>query len=398
MDVPLSLILDGATGTQLQSHGMKPEDCTEAFILDHPDLLLTLQKEYVAAGSGLLIAPTLGANRLRLATFGLEGKVAEMNRALVALTKTAAGGNALVAGDLASAGIPLLPFGELPFEELVTVYAEQASVLDSAGVDLFFVETMTHMAEARAAVLGIKSVSDKPIFVTFYCDDDGETPSGCDVLAALLVMQGMGVAAFGLGCCTPEIALEQLTRLAPYTNVPLIAKPAVGEETPAVLASYAKDLAAVGVRYFGGCCGSGPEHISALTSAVKTLNLAPFVPMDRDPDVIGAPCEKTARFITPDVDTGDTITCSPNLLEDILAAEEAPAGAVKIAIWDEDDLQMFAENQYAIEDALCLTTDVPALLEGALRAYQGRAFWDGTEELPDEFLAEMHQKYGLVIL
>lgn len=104
------------------------------------------------------------------------------------------------------------------------------------------------------------------------------------------------------------------------------------------------------------------------------------------------PCasEKEARFITPDIDVGETIECTSDLLEDILEAEEnAPQGALKIAIYDEDDLYTFAENQYAVKDALCLWTDVPELLEQALRLYQGRAFWDGTGELEAAFLQEM---------
>ena len=99
------------------------------------------------------------------------------------------------------------------------------------------------------------------------------------------------------------------------------------------------------------------------------------------------------------MDVGETIECSSDLMEDILEAEEnCPQGALKIDILEEDDLTVFAENQYAIKDALCIGTDVPELLEGALRAFQGRAFWDGTEELDPEFLQKMRQKYGLVLL
>jgi len=115
--------------------------------------------------------------------------------------------------------------------------------------------------------------------------------------------------------------------------------------------------------------------------------------------VIPCASEKEARFITPDIDVGETIECTSDLLEDILEAEEnAPQGALKIAIYDEDDLYTFAENQYAVKDALCLWTDVPELLEQALRLYQGRAFWDGTGELEAAFLQEMARKYGLVLL
>ena len=263
----------------------------------------------------------------------------------------------------------------------------------------------------KRQVLACKSVSDRPVWVTFTCDENGRTLSGTDVLAALIVMQGMGVDAFGLNCSSgPAEMLEQMRRLTPYTTVPLIAKPNAGlPETvegqavyhcpPEEFASYAAGFAAAGVRIFGGCCGTTAEHVAALRAAVEAVDFSAFVPPRRDPDVIPCASEKEARFITPDIDVGETIECTSDLLEDILEAEEnAPQGALKIAIYDEDDLYTFAENQYAVKDALCLWTDVPELLEQALRLYQGRAFWDGTGELEAAFLQEMARKYGLVLL
>ena len=102
-------------------------------------------------------------------------------------------------------------------EELVEIYTQQAAALEDAGVDLFHIETMLSMAEARAAVLACKSVSQKPVWVSFTCDGNGRTPAGSDVLAGLIVMQGMGVSAFGLNCCEgPAGLLEQLRRMTPY--------------------------------------------------------------------------------------------------------------------------------------------------------------------------------------
>ena len=150
----------------------------------------------------------------------------------------------------------------------MAIYTEQAAALAAAGVDLFLIETTMTMPEARAAVLACKSVSDRPVWVTFTCDENGRTLSGTDVLAALIVMQGMGVDAFGLNCSSgPAEMLEQMRRLTPYTTVPLIAKPNAGlPETvegqavyhcpPEEFASYAAGFAAAGVRIFGGCCGT----------------------------------------------------------------------------------------------------------------------------------------------
>ena len=410
---PLSrpILLDGATGTELYKRGMPNGACTEQWVLDHPEALVELQRAYVEAGSQVIIAPTFGANRIKLEQHGIRGQVQEYNRRLVELTRKAAGDRALVAGDMAPTGCFIAPFGEHSFEELVDVYTEQAAALEQAGVDLFLVETTMTMPEARAAVLACKSVSDKPVWVTFTCDENGRTLSGTDVLAALIVMQGMGVSAFGLNCSSgPEQMLEQIRRLTEYAAVPLIAKPNAGLPEivegktvfhcpPQTFAAYVKEFAAAGVRVFGGCCGTTPEHIAALKEAVEQVDFTAFAPPERDPDVIPCASEKEARFITPDVDVGETIECSPDLMEDILdAEEEAPQGALKIAILEEDDLDIFAENQYVVKDALCLWSDVPELLEQALRLYQGRAFWDGTEDLDEAFLQEMAKKYGLVLL
>ncbi|NCE65736.1 homocysteine methyltransferase [Pseudoflavonifractor sp. 524-17] len=409
--IPLPLLLDGGTGSELLKRGMPAGVCTEQWVLEHPGVLLGLQREYVAAGADVIMAPTFSANAIKLEEHGIFGQVAEYNRRLVALSKEAADGKALVAADLSPTGKFIQPYGESTFELLEAVYTEQAMALALAGVDLFMIETTMTVPEARAAVLAVRRVSDKPVFVSFTCDENGRTVSGTDVLAAMIIMQGMGVSAFGLNCSSgPDRMVEQIRRLAPYARVPLIAKPNAGlprvegGETvydcePEEFASYTRALAEAGVRVFGGCCGTTPEHIALLRQAVDSIGFQSFPAVERDPDVIPCASETEARFITPDVDVGEPIRCTPDLMEDIVEAEEScPQGALKIEILEEDDLALFAENQYAIKDALCIGTDVPELLEGALRAFQGRAFWDGTEELEPAFLEEMRKKYGLILL
>lgn len=411
--IPLSLpfLMDGATGTELQKRGMPLGACTEQWALEHPEALLELQRAYVEAGAQVLVTPTLGANRGALEKFGLADRVEEYNARLTGLTRQAAAGRALVAGDLGPTLHAIPPYGETPFEVLVGFYAEQAAALERAGVDLFLVESVMAMAEARAAVLGIReSGSLRPILVTCYCDEEGRTPSGTDVLACAIVMQGMGVSAFGLNCVDPAVAEEQLARLHLYTDLPLIAEPSAGlpdlasgkpdyPDNADAFARRTPQWAAAGVRIFGGCCGTAPAHIAALGRAMATVDFSAFPPVEKDPDVIPCASEKEARFITPDVDVGETIQCTDHLMEDILEAEEErPVGALKIEVLDTDDLEIFAREQYAVRDALCLWSDVPELLEGALRAYQGRAFYDGTAELEPEFLARMSEKYGLILL
>ena len=279
MEMRFPLILDGATGTQLQKRGYQGDVSAEQWVLDHLDSIQDIQRRYVQAGSQIVYAPTFGANRQKLEARGIFNQTAEYNRRLTALSQQAVEGRAWVAGDISPTGLFLSPLGEASFEELVDIYAEQAAGLEQAGVDLFVVETMMTLADARAAVLAIRSVSDKPIFVTFTCDESGRCLSGTDVAAALVVLQGMGVSAFGLNCSTGAQMLPQLRRLRAYARVPLIAKPSAGlpvmvdgravyDCPPEAFAACVPAMLDSGVMIFGGCCGTTAAHIAALHRAL----------------------------------------------------------------------------------------------------------------------------------
>lgn len=401
-DIPLPMpsLLDGATATELQKMGMPPEACTGQWILEHPEQLEALQQAYVDAGSQLVTAPTFGCSPASLAAFGLAERTGEYNRRLVQLTRQVAGDQAKVLGNLSSCGLGRFGVREGRFEDVVDDYKVQVEALAEAGVDGYLIETMTEMAEARAAVLAVKETdAGKPILVTFYCDEEGRTPSGVDVLAALIVMQGMGVSAFGLNCMAPAVMLEQLERLAPYAEIPMIAQPDGMKQHGENFALWCDRAAELGVRLFGGCCGTGAEEMAALRKKLDSMEIREFSPPERDPDLIPCASEREARFITPDVDLSEPIECTSDLVEDILEVEEnTPVGAILIEIMEEDDVLVFAEHQYAIEDALCLWCDVPELLDKALRVYQGRAFYDGTCELEPEELQPLVEKYGLILL
>ena len=192
MQLYYPVILDGATGTELQKRGFTGGGCAEAWVLEHPEAMLDIQRRYVDAGSGIIYTPTFGANRVKLEGAGIFNSVRDYNLRLAAISKEAAAGRALVAGDIAPTGLFLAPLGTASFEELVEIYAEQAAALEEAGVDLFVIETMMTLPEARAAMLAVRSVSKKPALVSFTCDEHGKTLTGTDAAAALVVMQGMG--------------------------------------------------------------------------------------------------------------------------------------------------------------------------------------------------------------
>ena len=405
MELTFPLILDGATGTELQKHGFGGGDCPEAWILDHPEVIREIQGAYVEAGSNVVYAPTFGANRIKLKAYGYQHAVEDFNLRLAALSREAAAGKALVAGDIAPTGHFLAPLGDVTFEELVEIYTEQAGALEKAGVDLFVIETMMTVAEARAAVLAVRSVSRKPIFVTFTCDEKGRTLSGSDVVTVLQIMQGMEIDAFGLNCSVgPEEMVTQLRRLQEYAQVPLIAKPNAGipeirgDETvyncpPEQFTAHLQEMAEAGVRIFGGCCGTTAEHIRALKTGTALLQPAPILLPCKD--MLPAATEKELFWLDPAVEIGEVITCSEDLEEDLLDAMDEDTPVVALAIQEADDLELFAENQYMIRKPLCLVCEDIGLLEQALRLYQGRALYCGA--LPAEALAPLVRKYGLLI-
>ena len=404
MELSFPLILDGATGTQLQKRGYTGEECAESWILRHPQAILEIQRAYVEAGSRVLYAPTFGANQVKLEQHGIFGKVEEYNQALVNLSRKAAGDRAWVAGDMAPTGLMLYPLGNASFEELVEIYTEQAAALENAGVDLFVIETMMTVAEARAALLAVKSVSEKPVFVSFTCDERGRTLTGSDVASALQIMQGMGADAFGLNCSVgPQDMLAQLKHLREIARIPLLAKPNAGipeivdGETiyncpPEEFSACLPELAEAGVCIFGGCCGTEAGHVEALSKGSQGLEMLTPAPLHGDK----LPCatEKEVFFLDPAAEHGRVLSCGDELEDELMEAQDE-GDMVAIAITSKEELSAFADCQYMISKPLCLCCEDAKLLEQALRLYQGRALYEGS--LSDRELLPLCAGYGLII-
>jgi len=274
------LILDGATGTGLQRRGMPSGVCTEKWALEHPDAVIELQRGFADAGSQAVYAPTFGANRAALRSHGLEGDVRDICLRLVALSREAVGGRALVGGDVAPSGLMPEPYGSSSEDEMTDVFAEQARALDEAGVDFFAVETQMYIAEAVCAVKGIRAVSDRPVAVTFACTDTGKTLWGEELSAALATLEPLGIDAFGVNCCGDlELLAGLIAALRDRTELPLIAKPNAGKPevvggetvyrmTPESLAAHIPALYGAGATVFGGCCGTHAGHIAAIKDAL----------------------------------------------------------------------------------------------------------------------------------
>ena len=199
------------------------------WILEHPDILVDLQRSYVEAGTQILYAPTFSGNALKLREYGLEDRIEEMNSQLVKLSRKAADGRCFVAGNLTMTGESLAPMGKLQLEELIDIYKEQASILYRSGVDLFVVETMMSLAETRAAVLAIRETCDLPILVSMTFAEDGRTLYGTDPETAMVVLQSLGADIVGVNCSTgPEEMTEIIAKMKKYANIHIMAKPNAG--------------------------------------------------------------------------------------------------------------------------------------------------------------------------
>ena len=427
------LFLDGATGSNLQKRGMPSGVCPEKWILEHEDIFIGLQKEYVEAGSNILYAPTFTSNRVKLQEFGLEDKIREMNHKLVALSKRAADGKAWVAGDLTMTGQQLKPMGTLDFEELVDIYKEQITYLAEAGVDLLIVETMMSLAECRAAVIAAKEICDLPIMVTLTFEKDERTLFGTDAKTAAIVLSKLGVDAVGVNCAGgPSDMLNVVNDMARFCSIPIIAKPNAGLPytdkdgnttyfmNPKEFAEKMKDLVDAGANILGGCCGTTPEHIAYLK---KTIT----------PDIIPLRIvEPNMRYLTSERQTlafgldgnflvvGERInpTGKKALQEELRQgkldrvlqfAEEQEAGGasvldVNMGMSGIDEKEMMLrcveELQSVTQLPLSLDSSHVDVLEAALRAYPGRALVNSVSLETEKFekLLPLIKKYGAMFI
>lgn len=281
------LILDGATGSNLQKRGMPVGVCPEEWIIENSEVLKQLQIEYIQAGSDVLYAPTFSGNRIKLEEYGLDDKLSEINTKLVEISKAAvdegltdeekkAGREVYIAGDITMTGKQVYPVGPLMFEELVDIYKEQIRCIADAGIDFIVVETMMSLQECRAAVIAAKEVCELPIMVTLTFNEDGRTLYGTNPETAALVMTTLGVDAVGVNCSTgPDKMIEIVKTMTEYADIPIVAKPNAGlpkledgvtiyDMGPEEFAREMMPLVEAGADVVGGCCGTTPEHIRLL--------------------------------------------------------------------------------------------------------------------------------------
>ncbi len=279
------ILADGAMGTMLFANGLQFGDPPEVWNLTQPDVIRRIQRGYLDAGSRIIMTNTFGGNRLRLGLHGLSARVDELNRTAAILARAevnAAGGTALVAGDIGPSGEIVAPLGTLDYEIAVDVFREQAASLVTGGVDLIWIETMSDLNEIKAAIEGVRRASPGiALIATMTFDTRGHTMMGVTPEQAVAALVAWGADAVGGNCGNgPDELLPVIARMhSADPDAVLVAKSnagipelvdmrAVYRADPATMAASGREMYAAGARIIGGCCGNTPDHLRAIHDAL----------------------------------------------------------------------------------------------------------------------------------
>ena len=397
------VILDGATGTELHSLGMPDGIAPELFSIQNPQAIKSVHRGYLDAGSDIVYTCTFGANRHKLASYGVSDSY-DLNRRLAVIAREAAGRRGLVAGDMGPTGRFVEPFGDLGFEDAVRCYKEQARGLLDGGVDLFVIETMIDLQETRAALVAVKEITDKFVICSMTFDAAGRTLNGTDTISALVTLQALGADAVGCNCSTgPKEMIPLIRQMKPYAKVPLVAKPNAGlprledgrtvfDMSPEEFSGYSKAFVDAGANFLGGCCGTTPGHIKMLRESCRTLH--PRQPLVKS---LSAVCSHSKTVLlnrggqlaiigerinpTGKKDLQQELVAGRFSLACSYARDQVKKGASILDVnvgmpgLNETETLVGAINQVSLStDApLCIDTSRIDSLEAALRIYPGRA-------------------------
>jgi 5-methyltetrahydrofolate--homocysteine methyltransferase len=279
------LLLDGSMGALLQGRGLPNGYAPDLWNIENPHPIIEVHQEYITAGSDIVLTNTFGASRIRLAEYNAQDKIREINEAAVKNARRAAQGrNVYVAGDIGPSGTTIAPFGELPFDQAVQLFYEQAVELVRAGCDLIAIETMFDLQEMKAAVIAAKEATkgkNIPIMAHMTFTQDGITDTGSDAETAATVLEGLGVDILGVNCSTgPEHMLPVIKKMSETTNIFISAEPNAGlpiqikgvtvfPATADEMASYAERFIEAGVNILGGCCGTTPDYIRKIKAILS---------------------------------------------------------------------------------------------------------------------------------
>ena len=423
------LYLDGGMGTLLQKRGLCAGDLPERWNITHSDVIVDIHRAYLDAGSNVISTNTFGANLLKFSEDELEqiisAAVSNARRAIELSTQK----NAFVALDIGPVGKMLRPYGDLDFEDAVSVFSRTVELGVKYGVDLIFIETMNDSYETKAALLAAKESSSLPVFVSNAYGEDGKLMTGADPLAMIALLEGMGADAIGVNCSLGPVALAPIVReYLKYSSLPVIMKANAGlpsvengltvfDVDASSFAKQAAELVDEGVRIVGGCCGTTPEYIAALASATQGIDVKPIE--EKNITVVSSYC-RAVRFGKRPVLIGERINPTGKkrfkealrsgdidyILKEGIAQEEKGAHIldVNVGLPEIDEVQMLrrvvCELQAVSPLPLQIDTSDAFAMEAALRRYNGKAMINSVNGKPESMAAvfPLVKKYGGVVV
>lgn len=425
------LVIDGAMGTQLMERGVLPSDCFDAQNLKNPQIVESVHQAYVDAGADIIETNTFGANRIKLADYGLANRTKEINIAAVAIARRAIGNKGFVCGSIGPLGKMLDPLGKLTFDEAYAAFAEQAKALEEGGADVVSIETISDLQEMRAAVIAVKSETRLPIIASMTYDEGEKTIYGTSPEAAVVALEALGADILSANCSLgPEGLLKVAKRLLAASKLPVMVMPnagmpeligdkAVYKMTPKQFGAFAEKFAKLGVAIIGGCCGTRPEHIrevaghlsrvksrvsrvasrtTTFSSRTKVIEIKAGSPL-----LVGERINPTGRKLLQ-----EEIKAGKSQIIRTDALRQTKAGAdlldVNISVHDivESEAMHAAVNVVQSVSELPLSIDSPQVpaLEAGLKAFCGKALLNsvnGKKESIEKVLP-LAKKYGASII
>ncbi|MCC6502733.1 MAG: homocysteine S-methyltransferase family protein [Deltaproteobacteria bacterium] len=424
------LVFDGAMGTMLQRLGLKPGGCPDELCIKDPELVKKVHRAYVEAGSDIVTTNTFGANRPKLKEYSLEGALRDINVAAARCAREAAGEKRFVAGGLGPTGRFVEPVGDMPFEETLAVFAEQAQALKEGGADLIIIETMMDIKEMKAAIMGAKTAR-LPVVATMTFDETMRTVLGTPPEAFAIMAAALGADCIGANCSLGiEGIYKAVLAMSKVVSIPLIAQPNAGlpmlkgtetvfPASPEEMAAFVPKLVEAGVRVLGGCCGTTPEHIRKMGDVFRGIQPAGKRPVgftalasrtsftlfgERLPAiVIGERINPTGRkAFAAEIKEGKTT----GIRNEARLQETAGAHAldINVGVPGIDEVAsmrraVFAVNENSVLPAVIDSSNPEAVLAG-LRAVDGRPLVNSIsgEEKKLETILPLAKEYGAAVL
>lgn len=425
------LILDGAMGTMLQERGMQPGQCPELFGVENAQTLRDIHRLYIDAGADIIQTNTFGGNAYKLAEYGLDQRVEEINAEAVRIARESSRQRAWVAASIGPTGKLLQPMGEASFDDLYEAFTQQIMACERAGADLISIETMTDLGEMRAALIAARTNSRLPVLAHMTFEPGGRSMMGTDPLTALIVLEALNPLAIGANCSGGALQLlpviQQMGRctdrflsVEPNAGLPrLVNGVTVFPDSPEDMAEYALRLREAGASIIGGCCGTTPQHIQAMARILK--GLAPTV---RNPGKLYAFASRSRHILLghdyPLAFIGERInpTARKKLAQDIkegrmqMVVEEArkqaengaPILDVNMGVPGIDEAESMKkavlEIQAAVDIPLSIDSTDPKALEEGLKHFVGRALINSTtgESKQLDTVLPLAKKYGAAVL